>query len=535
MLKRPAVFHQRLGIHITVAVLIFACFLIIATGFIFDYMSQKTIAERSESAFICLQQRKLIKPSIVYRNPATTTSALNTVFKAKINKINKKAVRKISEIKKIKSKTKLSVSSYKFKAMFLKAIWFLKNLLKAISNMYEFRIVKNIFSNQTKNHITRERLQPTSPPKRRLPSPPPAQMAEESLKTSLPEFGLIPRLVQNQLASIENLEILIWHPSEENRCYFWQRNQDKLPGRVGNDFANCELSTKSGIHLLIKSKAAYGWKYRVRQNFGRKNIFYLEFDMTSLFKKFIVSSAIMIFILILIFLPVLWKIIYIQGNRLEDAILGIEDGLKEVFLSNYKDVLIEAREFVFTQRIANIMNQMIYFFNTHTEKKQREYQEDPLMKIYTRRYLMSTLEKEIIRAQRYRRPLAFILIDMDHFKSINDSYGHLMGDKVLRQTAEILKEHTRETDTVARYGGEEIAIVLSETEIHDAVIVAEKLRRAVEKTRFNFQKQIIRVTISLGVADLGDTEDTATTLIRRADEALYTAKKNGRNRVCKKR
>jgi diguanylate cyclase (GGDEF)-like protein len=146
---------------------------------------------------------------------------------------------------------------------------------------------------------------------------------------------------------------------------------------------------------------------------------------------------------------------------------------------------------------------------------------------------MSTLEKEIIRAQRYERALAFILIDMDDFKKINDTYGHLMGDKVLRQTAEILKDQTRETDIVARYGGEEIAVILSETESADALGVAEKLRRAVEKTKFNFQNQIVRVTISLGVANLDNPEDTMNTLIRRADKALYAAKQKGRNRVCK--
>jgi len=515
-------------------ILIFACFLAAGGGFVFDYMCQIKIAERSESAFAYLQQESLIDYSMLYRHPPTAISFLKTRVRAEIKKFEKKAVRKISEAKILKSKIKSSAKPYKFRTIFLKAVWFLKNVLKSISNMYEFRIFKHIFSNKTKNLMPRARPQQTLQPERVMPSRPKAQRAEENLNIAIPDLVFFSGPAQPGLAGIENLKVLIWHPRKENIGYFWHRNQDKLPESVKNDVANYEWSTKSGIHLVIKSKASYCWKYRVRQIFGQKDVFYLEFDMTSLFKKFVVSSAIINFILILIALLFLWKIIYTQGNRLEDAISGIEDGLKEIFLSNYKHVLIEAREFVFTQRIANIMNQMIYFFNTNTEQKQREYQQDPLMKIYTRRYLMSTLEKEIIRAQRYHRSLAFILIDMDHFKSINDTYGHLMGDKVLRQTAEILKEQTRETDTLARYGGEEIAIVLSETEINDAVIVAEKLRRAVEKTRFDFQKQIIRATISLGVANLDDTEDTANTLIRRADEALYTAKQNGRNRVCKK-
>ena len=470
---------------------------------------------------------------MVYRGAATTVSKLNTIIKTKIKKIETKTVRKISEAKALKSKIKGNAEPYKFRAILLKTFWFLKNALKAISNMYEFRIFRYIFSNKAKSPAPPAGLKKTLQPERIMPSEPKARKAEEDLKTSVPEPEIFFVPAQFGLENIEKLDVLIWHQTEEKICYFWSRHQDKLPAGVENDLANYKVATKSGIHLVIKSKGAYCWKYRVRQIFGQKEVFYLEFNMTSLFKKFIVASAIVNFSLILIFLLVLWKIIYIQGNRFEEAISGIEDGLKEIFLSNYKHVLIEAREFVFTQRIANIMNQMIYFFNTHTEAKQREYQQDSLMGIYTRRYLMSTLEKEIIRAQRYERALAFILIDMDDFKKINDTYGHLMGDKVLRQTAEILKDQTRETDIVARYGGEEIAVILSETEIADALGVAEKLRRAVEKTKFNFQKQIVRVTISLGVANLDNPEDTMNTLIRRADKALYAAKQKGRNRVCK--
>jgi len=146
--------------------------------------------------------------------------------------------------------------------------------------------------------------------------------------------------------------------------------------------------------------------------------------------------------------------------------------------------------------------------------------------------LMNMLEKEIGRTKRYQRPLSFVMCDIDHFKKFNDTYGHQMGDRVLTRTAEILKENTRETDIVGRYGGEEIGVILSETHLKDAMMVAEKLRRMVESAKLTYKNQTVQITLSLGVTSfLGEEKDTVHGIIERADKALYEAKQAGRNQV----
>ncbi len=536
MPKGPVVFHRRLCVHIAIVVLIFACFPILGAGIFFNYMCHKIIPERSEKAFIFLQQQNLINYCLSHKNPAANPYSLKTIVKTRFVTAENKAIRKISKRKIIKTANELNAKFPPFETttIFDKVIVVVKYFIVFLSNMSELQAFEYLFNNKADNTARQAGPKQTGKAKDATSSKSKAQMAAKKLNPPPPKLLFIPPQVKAQLASIQGLEILFWYKTEEHAGYLWRRNRGKTQKSDYNNFTNYKLPRKPGINLLLKSQNAFCWKYQVRRNFGQKDLFSLEFDMTSLFKKFIVSSLISSFILILIFSLVLWKIIYIQGNRLEDAISGLEDGMKEIFLGNYKHVLIEAREFVFTQRIANIMNQMIYFFNTQTEKSQKEFQRDPLMKIFTRRYLMDALEKETIRAQRYQRPLVFILVDIDHFKNFNDTYGHLMGDKVLQQTAKILKAETRETDIIARYGGEEIAIILSETELKDGTIVAEKLREAVEKNKFSFQKQTVHVTISLGVTILDNTEDTIMTLIHRADEALYTAKQNGRNQVCEK-
>lgn len=171
------------------------------------------------------------------------------------------------------------------------------------------------------------------------------------------------------------------------------------------------------------------------------------------------------------------------------------------------------------------------------EQKNRLIQEklaitDGLTEVYNHRYLQDFLSKEFERARRYTRPLSFIMIDIDHFKSINDTYGHEIGDLVLKEIAKLLVLSVRETDLVARYGGEEFVIVLPETSKERAFNLAERLRIRVEKTGIHTPKGDICLTISMGISFLNGTDyPTKDTLIKAADEALYKAKRNGRNRV----
>ena len=156
---------------------------------------------------------------------------------------------------------------------------------------------------------------------------------------------------------------------------------------------------------------------------------------------------------------------------------------------------------------------------------------DGLTQIHNKRYLFETLEKELTRARRYERQLSLLIFDIDYFKRINDQYGHLAGDYVLRELARAVQERIRRDELFARYGGEEFVVVLPETPLQGAVTLAENLRTRVASHGFVFQGERIPVTISVGCSCLKDDKG-ATELIQRADEKLYEAKRSGRNRVC---
>jgi two-component system cell cycle response regulator len=156
---------------------------------------------------------------------------------------------------------------------------------------------------------------------------------------------------------------------------------------------------------------------------------------------------------------------------------------------------------------------------------------DGLTQVHVKRYLLEALDKELMRARRHIRDLSFLMLDIDHFKKINDVHGHLAGDYVLKEVARIIQQRIRRDEVLARYGGEEFAIILPETTIEGAHALAEGLREKIEESRFVFQSETIRVTISIGGALLQDSDRTSLDLIKRADEKLYEAKRSGRNRV----
>lgn len=157
---------------------------------------------------------------------------------------------------------------------------------------------------------------------------------------------------------------------------------------------------------------------------------------------------------------------------------------------------------------------------------------DGLTQIHNKRYLYEALERELIRARRHERPLSVVMFDIDFFKRINDQFGHLAGDHVLREVAKVIQGRIRRDEVFARYGGEEFVIVLPETPLEGATALAENLRQRVEEHGFVFQGERIPVAISIGCAQLAQSDKTATDLIQRADEKLYEAKRGGRNRVC---
>jgi diguanylate cyclase (GGDEF)-like protein len=168
--------------------------------------------------------------------------------------------------------------------------------------------------------------------------------------------------------------------------------------------------------------------------------------------------------------------------------------------------------------------------NAYHEEIYRLTTVDGLTQVFNRRYFLEQLDREVSRAKRYRRELSLILFDIDRFKAINDSYGHLAGDYVLKQLATVIKGKIRREDILARYGGEEFAIVLPEIDAANAVSFADKVRKLVEKAPFKFEDTKIPVTVSIGVATCDDASDAAA-LIKKADDKLYEAKAAGRNCV----
>ena len=156
---------------------------------------------------------------------------------------------------------------------------------------------------------------------------------------------------------------------------------------------------------------------------------------------------------------------------------------------------------------------------------------DALTGVYNRRYLETRLKEECERHRRHARKLSLVMVDIDYFKKVNDTYGHQCGDFVLKGVSAEIASHIRITDCLARYGGEEFCCLLPETELTNAITLAERFRILVESLNLTYQNtNQVNVTISLGVSELADN-DSPESLLKKADEALYEAKRTGRNRV----
>jgi two-component system cell cycle response regulator len=160
---------------------------------------------------------------------------------------------------------------------------------------------------------------------------------------------------------------------------------------------------------------------------------------------------------------------------------------------------------------------------------------DQLTGLHNRRYMARHLDSLISNAQKSNKPLAFLIMDIDHFKSVNDTHGHDIGDEVLREFANRISANIRGIDLACRYGGEEFVVVMPDTDVDFAYTIAERLRQGVETTPFEISRMpgSLKVTISIGIAASLGGDDNAEKLLHRADQALYRAKREGRNRVIK--
>jgi len=172
---------------------------------------------------------------------------------------------------------------------------------------------------------------------------------------------------------------------------------------------------------------------------------------------------------------------------------------------------------------------------TYALAKERAFIDD-VTEVYNARYLLSTLDNEIQRAERYGNPLSLLFLDLDRFKLVNDQHGHLVGSETLRRLSRLLGDGVRQVDTLARYGGDEFTILLVDTGHEEAMVIAERIRREVEEAVFEVSGAArLQLTISIGVATCPEHGMTREPLLDAADKAMYRAKSEGRNRICSAR
>jgi diguanylate cyclase (GGDEF)-like protein len=165
------------------------------------------------------------------------------------------------------------------------------------------------------------------------------------------------------------------------------------------------------------------------------------------------------------------------------------------------------------------------------ERVERLATTDGLTGLTNHRHFQNLFDSVVARAERYSRRVSLIFTDIDHFKSVNDTYGHPVGDQVLRRIAAMLVANARRTDIVARYGGEEFAVLMEETSAKGAAQTAERIRKAVEAETFRCENGTFKVTLSLGLATFPTNGSNKAQVTECADQALYQAKRSGRNRA----
>jgi two-component system cell cycle response regulator len=218
-------------------------------------------------------------------------------------------------------------------------------------------------------------------------------------------------------------------------------------------------------------------------------------------------------------------------DKEKDIVAGLDAGADD-----YLSKRTSAAQFTARLRIAKRVLALEYSLKNALDEKRKLAMTDELTGAYNRRYFMRHLGREVKRSQRFGGDVSLLLLDVDHFKRVNDTYGHVVGDIVLKKlTRQMAKCLQRATDWCARLGGEEFAIVLEGTNPADARICAEKVRRAIENTCIDTPAGAVRITVSIGVSGLGGTVDrnsaTVQSLLELADTNLYASKAGGRNRV----
>jgi diguanylate cyclase len=229
-------------------------------------------------------------------------------------------------------------------------------------------------------------------------------------------------------------------------------------------------------------------------------------------------------------------------NEVNDYGVSLDDHEKAIQKTKTVEALREAERILLSQiegmrettieyrKRLDLANTRIARQKEEMEKLTADAASDFLTRAANRRHFDKRLSEELARFKRNEQPFSLIILDIDYFKRINDTFGHVAGDRILRAVASIINDIKRESDFLARYGGEEFALILPDTDVKRGIFMANKVRYKVENARLNYQGTAIKVTLSAGVTESGKGDD-ANTVIERADAALYRAKEAGRNLV----
>jgi diguanylate cyclase (GGDEF)-like protein len=233
--------------------------------------------------------------------------------------------------------------------------------------------------------------------------------------------------------------------------------------------------------------------------------------------------------------------LFVEENGYLSKKINNNDWIKYVFnnpnIEHKVKILLNDKIYYFSVRVSKLNNEnnklctVVLSDITQTEVYQKKLEKlsitDALTNIGNREFFNQNIKKEIKRAKRYKTPLSLLMFDLDFFKKVNDTYGHDVGDIVLKEISKEVKSLLRNIDLFCRYGGEEFMVIMPETSLDKAIILAQRIRKSIEKLEIHPVKQI---TISIGVTELKE-DDTIETFIKRVDNALYKSKENGRNRV----
>lgn len=226
-----------------------------------------------------------------------------------------------------------------------------------------------------------------------------------------------------------------------------------------------------------------------------------------------------------VFLPVI--LVTVKGD-IDSKVQGLKMGADDYLAKPYNPIELKAR-------VSSLLRIKELQDRINTKKRQLEDLSftDGMTGLYNHRYLQQRLNEEFKRAQRYNDPLSCVMVDLDHFKKVNDTCGHPFGDQVVKDTADILRQCVREHDIVTRYGGDEFLIILPRTHFTGSLTVAERIWKTLDSHTVTDGKNARKVTASIGISFYPNKNVTGPEqLIAHADEALYKAKRDGRNKIC---